>query len=71
MKDLPIAVTVHPVDLLLKGEWPQQPVGGRHQSRLGHDQALELAGELGQAGLGLLLTGHHYSQPEVVINKRI
>ena len=56
--DLPIAITVHAVDLFLERERAQQPVSCRHQPRPGHDEPLQLPGELCQAGPRSLLAGH-------------
>ena len=63
MANLPIiAITVHPMDLFFERKRPQQPVSCSHQAGFGHDETLELPGELGQPGLHLLLAVNHHSR---------
>ena len=59
MGNLPISITVHAMDLFFERKRPQEPVSSSHKAGFGHDETLELPGELGQPRLDLLLAVHH------------
>ena len=66
MGNLPISITVHAMNLFFERERPQQPVSSSHQACFGHDEALELPRELGEARLYLLLARHHHQHSLIV-----
>ena len=60
--NIPISITVHAVDLFFERQRPKEPVSSSHKAGFGHDETLELPGELGQPGLHLLLAVNHHSR---------